>query len=246
MQRESLIASQTPSTPTTSTPTTKPPTTTPTPSGTSQPRTQITPTTPTISTPITPAPPQPPAPAVKYDDCPTAPSMDAGLTAYIDGVNNKKKNYSPDCHTWYLTYAKSKNDAAIGAYVTGIINGCQNEGGRWVNNACDYSVRNYLNYARWKADACFATNQAYDAPNDRCVPLPATRQFQYTCTLIGQEEISIPKRGKIWADKTISFSIFATTGGKAMDICVQFRSGLNRQDKYKEFYVPIPGGLIKN
>jgi hypothetical protein len=162
--------------------------------------------------------------------------MDAGLAAYIDGVNNKKLNYSPNCHTWYLTYAQKKNNAAIGAFVNGLIEGCIREGGQWKGDKCDTSLRDYLKYAQLQSNNCLSINQAYDAPNNRCVPLPQnTSKYRWTCNLSGEMRVSVPKVGYEWPTRPLKLPVYATSQEFANNLCIKWRSGLNKQDIYRNY-----------
>ncbi len=53
------------------------------------------------------------APGAGESACPNNTNHDLALADYIDGVNNKKLNYSLGCHALWLTYAKQKNELAV-------------------------------------------------------------------------------------------------------------------------------------
>ncbi|MCA9343683.1 MAG: hypothetical protein H6793_03020 [Candidatus Nomurabacteria bacterium] len=117
------------------------------------------------------------------DPCPESPNMDDGLTAYINGVNKEKKNYSMDCHKKYMTFAQNKNISpcptadSLDKGLMFYLNGVNNEKKNYDINCHTW----YLTYARNKSRAEQIAKYS-DADLDReCAKSNKPKELQDRC-----------------------------------------------------------------
>lgn len=232
MQRESLIASQTPSTPTTSTPTTKPTTTTTTVNPT--PSTSNSSGSTSTSKPITPV--VPPADIPKYAECPKT------IEAYQDGANRLKLNFSQDCHTWWWTTAK--NQGALADFY-GQIKDCTDKGGYYYDFNCNPYSQAQVDYFR-KLEAlkinCQSNGGIWNAARTACEPniRPAlsAAPLGWSCKIMGIQRIYGFGAGYSKKSVTVYPNVEAYTKDEAKNVkCVKWRTAMNVQEQYQDFKV---------